>query len=364
VNSDRSITAKYLKLAGKAALLLLVLYLGYRLLLLSLVLFAPFIIATLVALAVERPVGFLERRLQLSRNIATLLVLSGLGYAFGLVLVWMLGRIIAELSYFISRLPHWQTLLTEQGEMFIVVLQEYLNFLPLDFNALPSIEAYVSTLVERLGTALPVMLTAVVGLASLVPKAVVFTLVVVVATFFIAIDLEQHKVRFYALISRGNSRPLFEVFGRLLAATYGWLKTQLVMMAVTTFIVMVGLIVLDVRYVLLIAVIVGLVDALPVLGPGAIFAPWIFWSLLAGNIGLAVGLSVLYGATLLARYTLSPLILSENIGIKPLHTLIASYIGLVLLGFLGLALGPILLVVYQALTEIGFIDKVKDWLFS
>jgi len=364
MTNDRSITVKYLKLAGKTFLLLAALYLSYRLLLLFMVLFAPFILAMLIALLMDRPVRYLEKTLRLSRNIATLLVLSGFSYVLVLLLVWVVGRLVAELTYFVSRMPHWQALLTEQGEMWLVVLQEYLAFLPVDFAYLPTVDATLAALAERLNTVIPVLLTALVGLASLVPTAVVFILILLVATFFVTVDLEKHKSRLLSLTPPGTMRPLLEVFARLLKATYGWIKTQLVMMGVTTVIVMVGLIILEVRFVMLLAVTVGIVDALPVLGPGAIFVPWILWAVLAGNMALAGGLAVLYATTLMARYALSPLILSENIGIEPLSTLVASYVGLILMGFLGLAMGPLLLVVYKALAEVGFVTKVKEWLFS
>jgi len=364
MSADRSITLTYLKLAWKVFLLLTVLYLGYRLLLLSIVLLAPFILAVLIALLIDAPVRLLQRKLRLSRNISTLLVLSGLGYIAVAISVWVVGRLIAELTYFVSRMPHWQALLTEQGEALVSLVQGYFAFLPLDLRALLALDFNFANLAEQMSASIPVIITAVVGLASMVPTAVVFIIVLVVAAFFITVDLDRLKSRVVHLTPPGTTRPLLDVLTRLIKATLGWAKTQLIMMVVTSIIVLVGLAILRVRFVMLLAVTVGVVDALPVLGPGTIFVPWIVWSLLADNIYLAGGLGIIYALTLMGRYTLSPLILSENIGIEPLPTIIASYVGLVLLGFLGLAMGPLLLVVYKALAEVGLIGKIKEWLWS
>jgi len=361
---ERSVTLTYLKIAGKAFLLLAVIYLGYRFLLLSMVLLAPFILAVLISLIIDAPVRLLQRHGRLSRQISTLLVLTSLCYVAVVFFVWIAGRLIAELTYFVSRLPHWQALLTEQGEAIVSLVQEYFAFLPIDVRALLALDFNFANLAERMSASIPVIITAIVGFASLVPTAVVFIIVMVVAAFFITVDLEGLKSRAVNLTPPGTARPLLDVLARLTKATLGWVKTQLIMMVVTSIIVLVGLILLRVRFVMLLAVTVGLVDALPVLGPGAIFVPWIVWSLLADNMFLAGGLAIIYGLTLLGRYTLSPLILSEKIGIEPLSTIIASYVGLVLIGFVGLAMGPLLLVVYKALAEVGFIGKVKEWLLS
>ncbi|MBS4053857.1 MAG: sporulation integral membrane protein YtvI [Thermaerobacter sp.] len=362
--TERSITLTYLKIAWKAFLLITVIYLGYRFLLLSMVILAPFILAVLIALVIDGPVRLLQRQFRLSRNISALLVLTSTCYVAIALSAWVVGRLIAELTYFVSRLPHWQTLLTEQGEAIVALVQSYFAFLPIDLRALLALDFSFANLAERLNAIIPVAVTAIVRFASLVPTAVVFIIVLVVAAFFITVDLDKLKSRVVSLTPPGTARPLLDVLARLIKGTLGWAKTQLIMMFVTSIIVLIGLIILRVRFVMLIAVTVGVVDALPVLGPGAIFVPWIIWSLLADNMYLAGGLAVIYALTLAARYSLSPLILAENIGIEPLPTLIASYVGLVLLGFLGLAMGPMLLVVYKALAEVGLIGKIKEWLLS
>ncbi|MBS3873548.1 MAG: hypothetical protein KGZ92_01180 [Firmicutes bacterium] len=67
---ERSVTLTYLKIAWKSFLLLAVIYLGYRFLLLSMVLLAPFILAVLIALIIDAPVRLLQRHFRLSRHIS------------------------------------------------------------------------------------------------------------------------------------------------------------------------------------------------------------------------------------------------------------------------------------------------------
>jgi predicted PurR-regulated permease PerM len=91
------------------------------------------------------------------------------------------------------------------------------------------------------------------------------------------------------------------------------------------------------------------VDVIPYLGTGAIFVPWIVFEVISGEINLAIGLGVIYLIVLVQRQIMEPKILSSNIGLDPLATLIALFVGYKLLGFLGLIAGPVLLVIINTL---------------
>ena len=79
------------------------------------------------------------------------------------------------------------------------------------------------------------------------------------------------------------------------------------------------------------------------------FVPWIIYAAMSGDVPFAIGLGVLYVVVLVQRQIMEPKILSSSIGLDPLATLIALFVGFKLLGFLGLIAGPVLLVVIRAL---------------
>lgn len=133
-------------------------------------------------------------------------------------------------------------------------------------------------------------------------------------------------------------------------------------MSVNAVVVIFGLSLLGTNFIVLIGIAVGIFDILPVLGPGTILLPWAAYSLLTADYVLGIGLLVIFGLTSVMRNALTPVVLSENIGIDPLAILAAMYAGLVLWGALGLIVGPIALVVYVALVEVGVVAKVKKWL--
>ena len=132
-------------------------------------------------------------------------------------------------------------------------------------------------------------------------------------------------------------------------ALFGFLKAQLTLISITTVIILIGLLILRVDYAITIALVTGLVDILPYLGTGLIFVPWIIYELITGNINFAIGLGVLYIIVLVQRQIMEPKVLSSNIGMDPLATLISLFVGFKLIGFLGLIIGPVTLVILTTL---------------
>lgn len=126
------------------------------------------------------------------------------------------------------------------------------------------------------------------------------------------------------------------------AALGGWLKAQLKLCALTFGILSIGFLALGIRGGIGWAAMVALVDAVPILGTGTILVPWAAVCLLQGNSLRAIGLLCTYGAALITRTTLEPRLVGDQLGLDPLMTLAALYVGYRFWGFGGLLLTPIL----------------------
>ena len=121
------------------------------------------------------------------------------------------------------------------------------------------------------------------------------------------------------------------------------------LVSMTTVIILVGLLILRVKHAILIALITGILDLLPYLGTGLVFVPWIIYEFITGGTKLAIGLTVLYIIVLVQRQLIEPKVLSSNIGMDPLATLVSLFVGFKLLGFIGLIAGPVTLVLLTTL---------------
>ena len=158
------------------------------------------------------------------------------------------------------------------------------------------------------------------GVIGRLPDAVLFTVTAVLSSFMLSGELPAIRTWLQKL-----ARP-------------EWLEK---LQGITFLILNVGLLVLRVRYPLLAALAITVVDALPVFGTGTILIPWALVLFLRGQTKTGVGLVVLYGAAALSRQALEPRLVGKQVGLNPVLTLLALYTGYRLLGVGGMIVFPI-----------------------
>lgn len=129
----------------------------------------------------------------------------------------------------------------------------------------------------------------------------------------------------------------------------GYFKSQLVLMGITFIILITGLTILKIPYSILISIAISIVDVLPVLGSGIIIVPWSIISFILGNSSLGKGLAVIYIILIITRQVLEPKILGREIGVRPLYTFLATILGSIVLGPVGLVVGPLIAVVITSI---------------
>ncbi|PHJ38937.1 hypothetical protein P378_06400 [Desulforamulus profundi] len=77
------------------------------------------------------------------------------------------------------------------------------------------------------------------------------------------------------------------------------------------------------------------------------------WSFVSGNAAFGIKLFVLYLIVLVSRQLLETKVVATNLGLHPLATLVALFVGFKVLGFVGMIAGPILLIAVQAVIKAG-----------
>lgn len=103
----------------------------------------------------------------------------------------------------------------------------------------------------------------------------------------------------------------------------------------------IGFLILRIPYAILLGLAITLFDILPVLGTGGFLLPWAAILFLIKNTPLAVGILVLYLIITVVRNIMEPRLVGKQIGLHPLATLMAMFLGLKLVGIVGMFLFPI-----------------------
>lgn len=178
------------------------------------------------------------------------------------------------------------------------------------------------------------------------PEALMTLVFGLLAAFFFLRDEEKIVDIIVRLGGDGFVKNLLRAREAVAAALGGYVRAQLVLMAVTFGLLAVFFLLFGVEHALLAALAVAALDAVPVFGVGFVLLPWALFEFLTGAAPLALGLLGLYAACSLTRQILEPRLVSSRIGLHPLLTLAGIYAGFRLFGVLGLIIGPVLVLIF------------------
>lgn len=331
----------------------------------------PFIIAVILAFFMNPLVTLLEKKARLPRSLAVLLSLLLIFSALAGLLTLLIIEIVSGTTYLASVLPtHIETFVTFIENFIAQTIIPFYNETATLFNRLDvaqqdtimenvqhigqSITTAVSEFIQFILKNIP----AILGWFPNTITALIFSLM---ATFFISKDWHRlggltAKFLPYKVSSRAK-----RVVHDLKRALFGFIRAQCTLISLTTITILIGLLIMRVNYSITIALICGFIDIIPYLGTGTIFIPWMIYEVMTGDVSFAIGLAVLYIIVVVQRQLIEPKVLSSSIGIDPLATLISLFIGYKLIGFLGLIIGPIILVIINTLQRANVFTEI--WAF-
>ena len=163
-------------------------------------------------------------------------------------------------------------------------------------------------------------------------------LVISVSTLLIFLDYDGLVLRFR---DSGIGKTAGHIAGRLKTAGGSYLKAQLIIWLCISTICVLGLFLTGNSYALLAGIAIGICDALPFLGTGTVFIPWMILEVLQGKYGLAVCYLGIYLACSITREMLEPKLVGGGIGVHPICVLMSIYIGIKIYGGAGVIFGPL-----------------------
>lgn len=331
------------------------LYLGYKYL--FPVLF-PFVIAFLLAAIINRPVSYLQEKAHLPRVIPSIIftfLFAGIIIGF---CVLCGASLVAGVKSIAEKLP---------------AVFEYAVIPSLDSlfawleQAAASIDPSIGTVLGNMAdTAFSALGDGVVhfcggilkttgGLITLFPSVLMKTVITIIATVFITLDYKAITAFLKRLVPPKHKLVLKEVgsfFGKTIPKC---LISYVLIFAVTFVELCLGFWLMRIPNGAFLAILIAILDILPVLGTGTVLIPWAIITLIQGNAWLGIGLLVLYVVITMIRNTLEPRLVGQQINLYPILTFAAMLVGLRFFGFLGLFGMPLLMAFLRHLHSKGII---------
>jgi sporulation integral membrane protein YtvI len=315
----------------------------------------PFLIAFALSSLMEPVIKFFANKLHISRKIVAPVALLLLLAIIALLAVLGILRLIEEIKNLITAAPSFLSTLYSQIMELMNKGSEYIEWLPEEITAnLGSVISNLSSTITNFGKT--IVKGAFVTAISL-PEAIIFTIITALATFFMMKDRHKIASTLRHQLPESWVNRILTIKNDLFTAIFGYLRAAMIIMVITFTELLIGLSIIGVDYALLLAVLIAIIDALPVLGTGGVLIPWSLYSFVTGDIRMGISILVLYVVVLVIRQTIEPKIVGHQIGVYPLITLLAMYAGLKMIGFAGLIIGPITFILIRNILATIYKDK-------
>ncbi len=162
------------------------------------------------------------------------------------------------------------------------------------------------------------------------------TFFILLASFLLSADYPGIKHFFAKHIPLKVSTKLQHIVYHLKKSTLGYLKAQFILVAISFYLIFLGLSIIGVKHALTIALFMILVDLIPFLGQAYCSYLGSGYSFITADYPMTIGLSIVYGIVIITKKLIEPKIYSMNMAIHPLAWLVAAFIGMRIWGVLRL----------------------------
>ena len=307
---------------------------------------SPFIIAWLIATVTRSPAERLSRKIGVPERVLRLMMslfLTGIIFGGIALIIW---RMTAAVWHFLSgfgegnRLYEFILSLTSPEPSILG------NAIPLELR-----ERISNAINQMLSSALTSLGAAVTSWVGAVPSILFFLLVTVIALVYLSLDLERINAFLSSLLPERALKKIEDMRDGAFSAVKKYLRSYILIVGITFAIMLIGFISLGVSNAPLVALVVSLLDILPVIGVGTVLVPWGIFEIATGNHFLGIGLLVLFVVNTVVRQFSEPKIVGKSLNLHPVATLIMLYAGYALFGLAGLLLVPVISIVVAAVLK-------------
>ena len=344
--------------------IILVLIVVYLLFKLGIFLF-PFTLALFFSILTQPFSRFLQKKLKFSQKIATIVSIILFLVIFLAFISLSALRLSGEIYKLSINLNKYSKDFQSLWNHTIDRVYSLLGYFPEGFDeqVKSSINGFIRMGTSKLGS----FINSLINFITSIPTIILYICITILSTFFISLDkkkimtfLEQQFPETWIKKVYNIKREMFNVLG-------SYIRAQIILMTICFFELLISFNILsflkfNLPYPLIFSIIICIIDALPILGAGAVLLPWSLISFATGDIKLGLALLGIYFLVLSVRQMLEPKLISQNLGVHPLVTLISMYSGFKFFGVIGFLIGPVVMIilknVFSRELEIGFFREI------
>ena len=343
------------------ALILLVVFLAFKL---GVFLF-PFTLALFISIIIRPLVRFLMNKLKFSKKTASIIsIVTFLIVFFGLIGILSL-KFFGEIYKLSQNLNNYSSDIQNLWTENVKKVYTYLGNFPAGFN--DQLNNTINSFVSKGSVKLGSFINGVISFVTSIPTLILYIVITILSTFFMILDRDEILSYMEHQLPKSWLDKVFNIKTEMFTVLVSYLKAQAILGSICLIesLILLNLLAFlkfDVPYPLLMSIIICIADILPILGAGTILIPWSILSFATGNIKLGIGLLISYLIIMSVRKMLEPKLISQNLGVHPLITLISMYSGFKVFGVSGFLIGPVVMIilknVFSKELEVGFFRDI------
>ena len=297
----------------------------------------PLLIGWCIACIANPIVRFLEKRLKIKRKQGTVLVILTV-----IVIIW---TDITTNAYQIKEISIMGKYLPANIQNFII-------------ECITDADGFINNIFQEIQKS---ALSYIGNIAARMPDIFINIILCILFIYFCTADFDylpgilKRKIPSFIQLKWTIIRKGFH------DALGGYIKAQLKIEMWIFLLLMIGFYIIGIKSAILVALLVSVMDFLPVFGTGTILIPWLIMELINHNYMTTGGLVILWLATLVIRQIIQPKIIGDTVGLSPIPTVILLFCGYRFAGIVGMILSvPAGIVVLFLYKEGMFDDIITD----
>lgn len=330
----------------------------------------PFVFAAALSVFLQKPVKAITRKLHVKAHSAVSVILVLL------IVTAIVGTVGVGLYVLANELKDFFTYIFSQFSSVTELVEKCKGFL-LEFSMkLPkgvggTVGGYVERFFDKMSnqsseldlSMLSAPISGAWHVVKGIPSLFLSVLVTVISCVFMTSDYEQIKNMLLGMMSNSNAAKLVNAKRTVTRGVGKLFKAYATIMLITFTEMFIGLSFMKLigvytgGYIAIIAFVTCIVDIVPVLGTGTVVFPWAVYCFLTGDVGLGIGLLVLYGVITVLRQIIEPKLVANQVGLPAIVTIAAMFIGARIFGTFGIIILPLTVIVLKLMYDEGIVGN-------
>ena len=310
---------------------------------------APFVIAYAVAVMIEKPVNRLARVFKGRKMIASavIVILFSAVLCVGIGLAAYFG--LAEIKSFIKNYEYNMVTFRQTAARICFNMDGWLGLSDgqcLDFicRCMEKFEKTVDNggVSQIMTKVVTISVPAVIKTITVTGSVIICFISVVYLSVVIDNVRDWKKENVFRMEIKAVSDSLY----RLIQVYF---KIEALILVINSILCIIALLIIKNPYAVVLGILIGIVDMLPVFGTGTVLLPWALFELVNKNVTSAAVLVSAYVVTYFVRELMESKCLGDKTGIPPFVMLMVIFLGIMIYGIMGFILGPVSYCIMKAL---------------